>query len=114
MALRRQMEHAVENLFLEDAVERAEMREIAVDEVKLGVHVVRDDVADVLLAPVRLAHQAEHLMAIANDKIGQVRPGKPGNARNQILHAPTSRPVELTGARLCAIPPAITSRRFAP
>src|SRR5262249_30714133 len=87
MALRRQMEHAVEALILEDAVERTEMREVAVDEFQPGVDLVGNDVADVLLAPVGFAHQTEHLVPVANEEIGQMRPGKPGNARDQVLHA---------------------------
>ena len=86
MALRSEMEDAVELRRAHHSRYRVVIHQVAEVESDFAVGRVGDHVADIFLASVGGAHKAVHLVSFGRQQVGQVRPHKSRDACNQIAH----------------------------
>ena len=86
VALRREMKHAVERGFAHQIRQRFVVGQVAEMKAERVEDAIGNDVANIVLAPVRCAHEAVHFMLFFDEQIGQVRPDEAGDAGDQVAH----------------------------
>ncbi len=91
MALRGKMKNSVERHFLHHARDGFIIGKVAEMKLQRVEHAVGHHVANIVFAAIRVANEPMHFVALADEKVGEMRPDESGDSRDQIAHASVRR-----------------------